>query len=225
MPSEHVSHSGAGDGLHRATAAPNAQRHLNVLAAPLGHLAIVLSALEPPVAPHRQQAARHAGHWEGVWDLVARVATRCCAHPIELQVPLEAAVHACHVDILRGILLGENVDDRDDDSLLVLHQPLQEGFQPLSVREAVGFKEDDDRSVSEVRSSFLGLYQSLTLVVAVVLDLGMELRQRALVRPVLLIPVIDEEDLLEELWRGVSDEGPDGVHGEFEALRHRASVV
>ena len=58
---EDVAHPAAGDGLQHAAALPDAEAHLEVLAAPHVHLLVVAAELPECLPRHREQAARHGG--------------------------------------------------------------------------------------------------------------------------------------------------------------------
>mmetsp|Transcript_138355 Transcript_138355/g.336275 ORF Transcript_138355/g.336275 Transcript_138355/m.336275 type:complete len:343 (-) Transcript_138355:203-1231(-) len=211
LRAEDVAHVRAGHHLDAAPAAPSPQRHLDVLTAPLRHVGVVGAHPLPVVPPDSEDATGQ--RWRGVrvWISVRMVPLLDQIHPVESQRPIEASNVVVRSGVFVKVVLGDDVQSRHDQECVLLRgrELLEQRLQPLLAHDAVGLHEEEHGAVDQRRPNDLGADEALALLVAVDADLGVERPQAVVVLPLLGVPVVDEEDLVDQLQRGVREEGPD----------------
>lgn len=149
---EDVANPGAGNRLNGAATLPDAEGHLQVLAAPAVHLLIVAAHL-PEIPPiHGKQSTSHGGTVSRT-DLPLLLAFPTLAlllplrqiDPVEVAVPLEAS----HLEGLVAVgavleVIGiDHIDDGHQDTGPRLLDALQQGLTPSDIALTMGIQKDE----------------------------------------------------------------------------------
>mmetsp|Transcript_72502 Transcript_72502/g.169889 ORF Transcript_72502/g.169889 Transcript_72502/m.169889 type:complete len:321 (-) Transcript_72502:164-1126(-) len=206
-----MAHSRARHDLDPPSAPPSAQRHLNVLAAPLGHVRVIGAHLLPVIFPYPEDPTRQGRRRVRTWVCVRLVALLDQSLPTKRQSPIETADVVVRWQVLLEVFLRDDVQNRHHQRPVVSvgAELLQQRFQPLFDHDAVRLHEDDDGTRDHRSSDDLGSDQALPLLVAVHSHLRMQSLQLLVVLPLGCIPVVNEEDLVNQLQGTVRKQGAD----------------
>mmetsp|Transcript_34799 Transcript_34799/g.110504 ORF Transcript_34799/g.110504 Transcript_34799/m.110504 type:complete len:400 (+) Transcript_34799:782-1981(+) len=203
-------------------ALPSAESNLHLLTAVEPHLRVVAAKVQEVGAVGREEAAGH--HWR-----TRRLVVIGAREGSLAQAPREAQ-HTQAAGFVLEVVVIDGVDARHDHAPAILGDPREEGLQPTGRGFDVAVQEDGDLC----RRTPNALHASNHQAPPFLEPRQPELRQRADVplqlllqaRPVPLIEallvrgagIVDQDDLLEQLWRRVVQDAVYGPHQRHEVL-------
>mmetsp|Transcript_48470 Transcript_48470/g.139390 ORF Transcript_48470/g.139390 Transcript_48470/m.139390 type:complete len:259 (-) Transcript_48470:414-1190(-) len=213
---EDMAHPGARDHLDTTAAAPSAQGHFDVLSTPLSHVRVVGAHPLPIIAPHRKDASRQGRRGIRVWVYVRLVPLLDEVHPVERQRPIEPADVVVRCPVRLEVLLWDDVYNRHDHDIMGLRRlgkALEQRLQPLLADDAMRLVEEHHRAAHQTGTDDLGPDETLPLLVPVHMDLWVQRSQLVVILPLLGVPIIHKQDLVDELHRRVRQKRPHrGAH-------------